>query len=349
MKKIHILLLFSFILSNVSAQVILNHRSNGLVAGDSSRPREIVFVEPGREGENQVWDFSGIQFTGKTTFNGITENLAVKSAGINEQNFIVSDDGYEYNFTSGEDGYRETGYVNNGKKLTLNYSSPVVRMQYPFSYGEHFSNPFSGVAWVNNVSRIDVGGVYTVKADAFGTLILPDRILKNTLRVTTTKQYLQTSVCGSTQSNIIKYCWFSPGYRYPVLTLMVSENTYSGREPVIVKSAWLNVNQHASDARTSAVISENQSTTPENSVIVFPNPFSEQVTYNYFLRNQVHVSVELYDMSGKFNILVEKKSFQSEGLHTGTLNALDLGLSPGVYYLRFMFDKQVFVSKLVKI
>ena len=222
-------------------------------------------------------------------------------------------------------------------------------MQYPFSYGQHFSNPFTGVAWVNKASRIEVGGIYSVKADAYGTLILPDRILNNTLRVTTTKQYLQTSACGSTQSNIAKYCWFAPGYRYPVLTMIVSENIYSGKDPVITKNAWINLNQHSSAAVASGVDPNKQEATTENSVIIFPNPFSEQVTYNYFLRNQVPVSVELYDMSGKFNVVVEKKNLRQEGLHTGTLNASGLGLSPGVYYLRFTFDNQIFVGKIVKI
>jgi hypothetical protein len=54
-------------------------------------------------------------------------------------------------------------------------------------------------------------------------------------------------------------------------------------------------------------------------------------------------------MSGKFNLKVEKKQVQPEGLHTGNINATIMGLTPGVYYLRFTLDKQVVVSKIVKI
>jgi hypothetical protein len=221
-------------------------------------------------------------------------------------------------------------------------------MQYPFSYGQQFSDPFAGVAWYNEASKIELDGMISVKADAFGTLILPDRILKNALRVKSAKQSLQTSMCGSVQSTITKYSWFVPGYRYPVMTITTTENSYSGKEPVVVKSAWVNLDQQMFGA-IAGTESLGQAETAENSVIVYPNPFSEQVTYNYFLRKQVPVTVELYDMSGKFNLRIEKRAMQQEGLHTGTIDATIHSLNPGVYYLRFMFDKQVVVSKIVKI
>lgn len=349
MKKTYILLLFSIFLSNAFAQVTLNYTNNGLLPGNPSVTTEIVFIDPGNTGENQLWDFSGIQYTGKTTVSSITGDESLKMQGTNEKNVILSEDGYAYNYLSSETGYKEKGYVNSGKQLTLNYTEPVIRIQYPFSYGQHFSNPFAGVAMFNDNNRIDVTGAYTVSADASGTLILPDRILKNTLRVKTSKQFLQTGMCGSIQSNLVKYCWFAAGYRYPVLTLCVTENIYSGKDPVIVKNGWLNLDQHSTDALTVGVDPKTQGETGENSVIVFPNPFTEKVTYNYFLRKQVPVMVELFDMSGKFNLRIEQKQLQPEGLHSGILDASVLGLPPGVYYLRFMFDKQVLVSKIVKI
>lgn len=337
------------ILSNLSGQVTLTCRNNGMMAGDISHNQEIVYVDPGNAGENQVWDFSGIQYTGVVTVSDIQENPSVKFAEPAQKSMILRDEGYEYTYISAEEGYRETGYINNAKKLVLSYTNPVIRMQYPFSFGQYFSNPFAGVAWYNQSNKIDIEGVYSVTGDAFGTLILPDRILKNTLRVKTTRQFLQTSVCGSTQTKVVKYCWFAAGYRYPVLSVCTTENIYAGREPVTVKNAWVNLNQQPSGALSADTGLNPHGDTDGNTVIVFPNPFSEQVTYHYFLRSPVPVSVELYDMSGKFNMKVEKMQFQTEGLHTGTLNASVSGLPPGVYYLRFMFDKQILVTKIVKI
>ncbi|MCX6307245.1 MAG: T9SS type A sorting domain-containing protein [Bacteroidetes bacterium] len=349
MKKVYILLLFAFSLSNVFGQITLNFRDNGLLPGDSSRTHEITNVAPGNPGENQVWDFSAIHYTGKTTFSGVKEDPALKAAGAGEKSLVLSEDGYDFTYISGENGYEETGYVNTAKMMTMGYTDPIVKMKYPLAYGQQFSDPFTGVAFYNGKSRIDLSGTYTVKADGYGTLVLPDRLIKNTLRIKVDKQSLQIGVCGSTQSHLEKYYWFAPGYRYPVLMVSTTENRYGAKEPVVVTSAWVNLGQQAAGAFAAGTDPNIQAGTGENSVVVYPNPFTEQVTYNYLLRKQVPVSVELYDMSGKFNLRVEKRQMQSEGLHTGTIRAASLGLTPGVYYLRFTLDKQVIVDKIVKI
>jgi hypothetical protein len=349
MKYIYILLLFSVLLSNIFGQGTLTFLNNGLLPGDSSRTVEINYIDPGSAGENQVWDFSGIQYTGKNSPWAVTADDSQKRTVTSDKNIILCEEGYNYQYLSGETSLVETGYVNAGKKMTLNYSDAVVRMKYPFAYGQSFSDPFSGVAWFNETSRIDLSGEFIVTADAFGTLILPDRILKNTLRVKSSRQSLQIGVCGSTQSNTDKYFWYAPGYRYPVLMVCITANSHSGKEPVYVKSAWVNLNQQAAGSVATGSDPNSQVGTVENSVIVFPNPFNEQLTYNYFLRKQLTVTVELFDMSGKFNLRVEKKQLQSEGLHTGTINAPAIGLPPGVYYLRFTLDKQVVVTKIVKV
>jgi hypothetical protein len=349
MKKIYILLLFTISLSAVFGQVTLNFRNNGMIPGDSSRTQEISYVDSGNPGENQVWDFSGIQYTGKTTFSGIAEDQTLKTTGTGEKSLVVSEDGYDYNYLLGESGCTETGYANLSKKMTLGYTDPIVKMKYPLSFGQQYSDPFAGVAWYCEKSRVDLSGVYTVHADAFGTLILPGHILKNVLRVKSVKQSLQVNTCGSTQMTLTKYSWYAPGYRYPVMMVSTSESRYGAKDPVIVKTAWVSLNQQQGGALATSAGSASQVNAGENSVVVYPNPFTEQATYTYFLQKQVPVTVEMYDMSGKLNVWIEKKQVQAEGLHTGNFNATYLGLLPGVYYLRFTLDKQVVVTKIVKI
>ncbi|MCX6267745.1 MAG: hypothetical protein NTW16_10370, partial [Bacteroidetes bacterium] len=301
MKKIIILLLFSISLSQMFGQITLTYTNNGMLPGDSSTTREFNYMNPGGSGENQVWDFSGIQYTGKSNFCGVTDDPSLKAAGPDEKSLIISEDGYDYRYLSGKTGYLETGYVNNGKKITLDYSDPIEKMKYPFSYGQQFSDPFAGIAFHSLTSRIDLSGQYTVTADAYGTLILPDRILKNVLRVKSYKQSLQISVCGSTQVTVERYCWYAGGYRYPVLMVCSTENRYGVNDPVIVKNSWTNLNQQTGSGIAAAIDPKNGSETGENSVVVYPNPFTEQLTYKYFLPKQVPVTIELYDISGKFN------------------------------------------------
>jgi len=222
-------------------------------------------------------------------------------------------------------------------------------MKFPFSYGDRFSDPFAGITWYSGRSRNDVTGIYSVEADAYGTLILPDRILGNVLRVKTVRKSLQTSPCGSTVSNSVKYYWYAPGYRYPVMMTGSAESRYGGREPVITKSAWICSNQGTAGSLTSVTPAAGRDGSMESAVFVYPNPFSDRLVYDYFLREQMPVAVELYDLPGKFMISLEKKQIKSEGLHTGTMNSSLTGVPPGVYYLRFTFDKMVVVRKVVKI
>jgi len=175
-------------------------------------------------------------------------------------------------------------------------------------------------------------------------------MLNNVLRVKTIRKGLQVGVCGSTVSNITKYFWYAPGYRYPVISTNEIILTQGGNQPTSARSAFLNLNQvSAGNSIAGTKNPDNQNVNDEVSVIMFPNPFSEKITYNYFLRKPLGVSVELYDMTGSNRIRLIKNQSQTEGLHTGDLDGVRLGLTPGVYYVRFTFDKQVVVHKIVKI
>lgn len=339
-----------FMAVSLFAQTSLTHKNNAVISGDSCVYREIQFVDPGNAGSNQIWDYSKIQFTGTSLVSFIQPASSQKIAGVENYNILLKESGYDYFLNSFENRLEELGYVNKDKNMTLVYSDPVIKMKYPFFYGDQYIDPFSGVAYYNGKSRIDLSGNYTVVADAYGTLILPDLVIKNTLRVKIIKKGLQIGICGSTETNIIKYCWYAPGYRYPVLNISIVENRYSGEAPEISKTAFVNTQQH-NDNSTIAGSNDPgpQIEKSDVSVILFPNPFDVKLTYNYFLRKQLHVSIELYDMSGKFSLRLLKNQIQSEGLHTGELDGFTYGLTPGVYYIRFTFDKLVIVSKVVKI
>jgi hypothetical protein len=350
MKNIRLTYILLFMSIGLFAQNTLTFKNNGLIAGDSSTFREIRFVEPGNAGPNQIWDFSKIEFTGKSPVSQMQPASSAKSSGGADFNLLLKDNGYDYYMSSTESSLEERGYNNNVNKMTLTYSDPVVKMQYPFSYGDQFSDPFTGVALYNGNSRIEFSGTNNVTADAYGTLIMPDMVIKNTLRVKSVKTGLQINTCGSTEIKITKYFWYAPGFRYPVMGLSSIETRYRGESPVITKTGYSNTSQqHDGSAITSSNDPGNQVEKSDVSVIVFPNPFTDKLSYNYFLRKQLPVSIEVYDMSGKYSVRLVKNQIQSEGLHSGELDAVTSGLTSGVYYIRFTFDKKVVISKVVKI
>jgi len=164
-------------------------------------------------------------------------------------------------------------------------------------------------------------------------------------------------MCGMTEINVVKYSWFGPGYRYPLLSVTIAENQVVGGALQISKLAFTNTQQRQvkSGSLTGTNVSVQQSD-PDNlriksaiAVTLSPNPFIDKLTYSYSLNEPVPVSVELYTVTGKNSGWLVKNQLQSEGLHTGELHSLMYNLAPGVYFLRFTFDKQVIIRKVVKI
>lgn len=350
MKKIILSSVFLAMSVSLLAQTSLTYKSNALVTGDVNVYREIQFVDQGNAGPNQIWDFSKIQVTGKSPESNIQSVASKNLSGVSDYNLLLNDGGYEYFFNFTENGFEEKGFINIEKELTLVYSDPIVKMKYPFSFGEQFTDTYTGIAYYKGVSRIDVSGGYTVAADAFGTLIFPDRVIKNTLRLKITRNGLDRNMCGSTVSNSVRYLWYAPGMRYPVMNITTMEYQSNSQVPTVTKSASINLEQR-DESNTIAGSDEpqNQVDKSDVSVILFPNPFSEKITYNYFLRKQLPVSIELYDMTGNSRVQLVKNQIQPEGLHTGELDGMVNGLTPGIYYIRFTFDKKVVISKIVKI
>jgi hypothetical protein len=349
MKNILSASVFLFMSVGLFAQTSLTYKNNALLPGDLSTYREIHYIDPGNAGPNQIWDYSKIQYIGKNSVSNIQTASVQKTAGAGDYNVILNESGYDYFLSSSANRLEEWGYTNSEKKISLVYSDPVVKMKYPFFYGDQYSDPFTCVAYYDGKTRIDFSGNYTTTADAYGTLILPDMVIKNALRVKTVKKGLQINQCGSTEINIVKYSWYAQGYRYPVLNVSIVENRYRGGAPDITRTAYTNTQQPAENGIVAGNGQGKQIDNSDVTVILFPNPFEEKLTYNYFLRKQLPVTAELYDMSGKVRIRILKNQIQSEGLYTGEIDALTNGLAPGVYYLRFTFDTQVVINKIIRI
>lgn len=356
MKTTYFTSVLMFMSIGLFAQTSLTYTNNRLIAGDSNAFREIQFSDPGNAGSNQIWDFSLIQYTGKSPVSTIQAAPVQKTDGVSDYNLSLIDNGNDYFMNSSVNRLEEWGYENKEIKLTLKYSDPVVKMKYPFSFGEQFSDHFIGVAFYNETNTIDFFGDCIVAADAYGTLILPDRVIENALRVKSVKKGLQINRCGTTTINIVKYMWYATGYRYPVLSISIVETRYNEGTPQITKTAFIYTEQL--NEQPAILASNNPGKTDgqtkhveksEVTVNLSPNPFSTNLTYNYFLTEQLPVSIELYDLSGKqYGWLVNNQP-QAVGLHRGELNATNFGLMPGTYFIRFTFDKQVIIRKIVKI
>ena len=327
-------------------QTSITYQNNALLPGNETTTNEIKYLQPGNQGQNQIWDFSKIQFTGTVNHSSLGATAKRALSGESEFNVVLSESDNDYFFNCNNSLLEEKGFAS--KDINLTYSDPLVKMKYPFSYGDQFTDKWAGNTMYQNITRIDLIGDYTVTADAFGTLILPDRVLKNTLRIKTEKTSIEAGPCSSLESHTVRYLWYAAQYRFPVMVITTMEVKSSGQEPVITRSAAINL-QQPSSPEVIANVSDPVQDNSDVSVIVFPNPFSEKLTYNYFLRTAIPVTVELFDMTGRLNHRLVNTQIQPEGLHTGVVTSDETRLTPGIYYLRFTFDNKVVISKIVKI
>jgi hypothetical protein len=350
MKKLIILSASLFSAAIAFSQVSLSYVNNALVLGDSVACKEIQYVSPGEAGANQMWDFSMIQYTGTNPVSHVGSTSAIVPSAIGNYNLTLSENGYNYFYYGSGSSLIEEGYTTN--EFSLSYSNPLTKIKYPFSYGDNFTDDFAGNAFYSNGgSVVNFSGTYTLTADAYGTLILPGRYIKNALRVKSVKQAIEVNPCSSTDAEIIRYAWYAPGYRYPVFILLTKEYTRSGQEPTITKTGFVSLQMGLSNppvvplygTNNGPIIEENDDFT----VLSYPNPFTDNLSYSYYLRKDMPVSIELYDITGKFSMNLADQ-LQSDGVHSGTFDAADISLTPGVYYLRFTFDKKVVVTKVVK-
>ena len=74
----------------------------------------------------------------------------------------------------------------------------------------------------------------------------------------------------------------------------------------------------------------------------------DKLKYEYLLAEPMNVSIELYDVSGKTNAMLISNVPQNAGMQNGELQSSRYALTSGVYFMRFTFDKQVVICKIVK-
>lgn len=340
-----LLFFLSFVtISSLSAQTVLTFDNNGLRRGDTITTQEIEYVQPGSAGENQVWDFSNVKFTGKVNTTVIPADAIERTGGTTDYNLVMKEDDRSYYISLDENAYVEKGFTTSNTSII--YSDPIIRLKFPFAFGQTFTDKYLGDAIYCSNTIIPVTGDYTVTADATGTLILPGMIIRNVLRLKVEKNAFQVNPCSITESSVVRYMWYAPGARYPVMGTNYAEYKSTSKEPQVIKAAFIN----PQDAGLQLVTGDNvyPNRVADYSVVTYPNPFQEKLEYVYLLRKPVKVTVELLDLSGKELSVIEGKAMQAEGLHFGEVDSFRENLSMGVYYLRFTFGSETYVSKVVK-
>lgn len=209
-------LLSAFLALPLHAQV--TYELNGMRIGDKIEKQQIEYVSAGEDGEDAVWDFSGLspkrQFPIEVAFSAdSTEIYEISPERISK--YSLSRDSLIY-----------VGYEKPLERI--DYQAPIKLLPYPFQYGDSFSSPYTGLGYYCQMHEIETGGNIEVEADGKGSIILSSGdTLKNVLRIHSLRTgfyYMHqeddtTDIAKSRKKQEIeeRYLWYARGYRYPVI------------------------------------------------------------------------------------------------------------------------------------
>lgn len=330
MKRIFTFLLIAFgSVSLLFSQVTMTKATHGLVSGQTNNAWMVTYQQPGAAGKNVIWDFSNVE---------LKDNMLSTSdieGNFGESNVrAIRDDGYTFFFNVTDKGNEYTGYEVGNRKML--YDKPILKTIYPQKFNTRFSGSFSGNIYTEGSDKVmHVEGTYSTHADAWGTLLLPDGISFQALRVRTTE--------SNGQMELVKYLWYTQENRYPVFVTMENyaiANDGTTRH-LIFSSSFLNANINKSDNNYTGM--QNIAASPYK---VFPNPFKNEIRMSYNLPEKMNVAISLYDANGAK--LVTLVSEDQSGNQIVSQDVSKYAQLPGVYILKIQLGGKVYTEKLMK-
>lgn len=319
------------------AQPVLRFDNQGMRPGDYHETIFTRYAKPGPAGEKQVWDFSQVSLINKHHSRVLHADETPHADKFPEANAAIHEHGNYFYFDMQPDGTQYWGYMR--KNLVVKYDKPSQRMQYPFRYGDAFSGDYTAQTIISTLY-----GRYQVTADAYGTLKLPGgQVFRNVLRVHSVEDYVEEA-CNSVKAHTVKYSWYHPDYRYPLYVMFYRTEHYLGREkPKVYEYGILNQQVLNKELLTHTA----DETADPHYYELFPNPFVEYTTLQYYLTRPAEVSLELFDMQGHSIARPVWQQEQAQGSYSQEISADEYALTPGSYLLKIVLGKQVFLETLV--
>ncbi len=333
MKKTNLIIAIIFVGFVANAQITLNYETHALQANYEHTTQFVENTEAGEAGENQIWDFSNFECGQEKSSEIISEN-DVPEHLQNFTNITITDGDNYFYFDVDEYGIDYYGLIT--PNAVINYNEPIEKMNYPFTYGDQTEGEFTGTGLYYGRVETDIYGTYSIEADGYGTIVLPgDVTLSNVLRVKTINNTFEIS-CKTTETQNVKYLWFSADYRYPIM--VVTENTkIENGEITVTKTGYYN------ERAFQTGVEQTNKQLANYSITVYPNPFTEFVNINYDLPQKTKVNIEVFDISGaKVATIVENQEQKGSQTQTFTPN-----LAVGTYFIKMNLGNEIIFKKIV--
>ena len=376
---------FSILLSLLfvwSAPAQITYKNNCIRSGDEIIKQQVEYKDPGRSGENVIWDFSNLQSINdeyKLTYMSpymnedslyILGEDTLRAAEVNEQDLIIGREHFtSYFYRVKENRLLLLGHANAVSRMHNRIPIPVIA--YPLSYGEAFNNDYTSRTIYSGSEKMAIQGDISVSSDAYGIMILPDKdTLRNVTRIKAEQVIKQSpdslqrqdgDTVSGLNTKVETYRWYVKGYRYPVFETIRNINTADSANTVYFATAFFYPPQDHyyldTDSDNLAVLDSLENVLPQEPAApdswieanftynYFPNPVSTTLNIEYRLEEEAEVGITLYStMQGIVRTI--PRVMKQRGVYTQTIDCS--GLYPGAYVLRFNVRDEVVSNVILK-
>lgn len=344
MRKNLLLLAFSALPMIGFSQFKLTPQTHGFVPEQENPMVLTKYMNPGKAGRNATWDFRDLEI-GTSFVGNINQTLNTKCFSTFSQSTTVLEEfGNMFVFNGTEKSLEQLGFMSNTGTTVIKYSKPFVKMKYPFTFKNSYSGDFEGEYIINNKSVGSQIGVYSVTADAKGTLLLPaNRGLTNVMRVKEIRNYDQIVSGSKVNIETTTYRWYVENHRFPVLVLIsntcfMSDGKSSTSHLAAYNSNVISpINAQPNDVNVLSITGIN----------VYPNPYKDKINISFVLTDDSDVNLSIYDITGK---LVKElcNGVKGAGEKKYAFSAKENGMNAGAYIVRLEINGEQITRKIIE-
>ena len=124
----------ALITTSAKKAIIPSFEQHALKAGVDNPMSYCNYLEPGLAGTDMLWDFSELKF--EKSFTGYLNNSGESELGSNylDADTELKEFSSNFYFKVSEDQIEQYGYSSANGNVQTFYSTPFVKMKYPFEY-----------------------------------------------------------------------------------------------------------------------------------------------------------------------------------------------------------------------
>lgn len=314
MKKQLLTSLFSLAGLSVFAQPTIQASGFYPTIGESFDLHTSDYVAPGPNGSNVTWDLSGLSPNTDQTVNVLTPNPSISGTTHNIE--YVGQSNIYCNLSTND-------YLIHAESTAqglIEYSDYKKLYQFPMTMGTSFSDNFvSSIVIQGDVASMT--GSVNAQVDGYGTLITPTGTFTNVLRVHSIHSNVTTFQGNTTNGTIDMYTWIKAGIHIELATVQTITTPFGTQQTAL----------YADGANLG--LTHNESV---NSLVLFPNPAQDVVSFIYDLKID---KIEVVDLNGR---TIATPFDQAN-------KTIDVsGLQSGVYYVNVYSNNNKSIQKFLK-